>query len=117
MIFERERLQVGVKIRAQFQERLQTGLHENVIAGEIGQSPQNLNADQRQTEQGNEVRRRTEPGVRISRQDIVNDVLERPGLEQIQRDSAERKEEAEESLREERPIVLEHAAVNRHDKN
>ena len=36
MIFQRERLQIGVKIGAQFEERLQAGLHENVIAGHVG---------------------------------------------------------------------------------
>ncbi len=84
MIFQRERLQIGVKIGAQFQQRLQTDFHEDVIAGEVGQAPEELNADQRQAEQGNEVGRRSELRVGIPRQDVIDDDFERPGFEEVQ---------------------------------
>ena len=40
VILERERLQVRVEIGAQLEERLQADLHEDVIGGEVDQSPQ-----------------------------------------------------------------------------
>ena len=36
VIFERERLEISVKIGAQFEQRLQADFHEDVIAGEVG---------------------------------------------------------------------------------
>ncbi len=59
VIFQRERLQIGVKIGAQFEQRLQADFHENVIGGRGWSVPRELNADQRQAEQGNEVGRRS----------------------------------------------------------
>ena len=43
VIFQRERLQVGVKVGAQLEQRLQADLHEEVIAGQVDQSPEELN--------------------------------------------------------------------------
>ena len=63
-------------------------------------------ADQRQAEQGNEVGRRAElAALRIPRQNVVDDDLEWPGLEQVQANPAERKHEAEDRLPQKRPVV------------
>ncbi len=45
VIFERERLQVGVEIGAQLKQRLQTDFHEQVICNPIDDSPEKLNRD------------------------------------------------------------------------
>ena len=116
MILERERLQIRVEISAQLQQRLQTDFHENVIAGEVGQAPEKLNSDERQAEQGDEIGRRSKLGVGIPRQDVIDDDLERPGFEQVQRNAAERQDQADHRWAQERPIVLKHAAIDRHEK-
>ena len=52
VIFERERLEIGVKIGAQFKERLQPNFHEEVICDPIYNSPEELNRDKCKAEQG-----------------------------------------------------------------
>ena len=116
MIFQRERLEVGVEIGAQLQKRLQADFHKEVIAREIGQAPEKLNADKRQAEEGNQVRRISETRIRISRQNIIHDDFKRPRLQQTQRDSAKRKNQAKERLAQKRSVILEGARVDRHWK-
>src|SRR5207249_7172253 len=113
VIFERERLEIGVKIGAQFKERLQPNFHEEVICGPIYNSPKELNRDKCKAEQGN-------PGapIRVNRwagsQKIVNDDLERPRLEQVQADSEKREKEPENRLSQEWSVVAENASIDPH---
>ena len=73
-----ERLQIGVKVRAQLQERLEPDFHEEVIAREIEQAPEKLDCDQAETEQGNETGGIPEKRLRILIQNVVDDDLEGP---------------------------------------
>ena len=50
MIFERKRLEIGIKIGAQFEQRLQSNLHEKVIRDAIENPPEQLNYDECETE-------------------------------------------------------------------
>src|SRR5205823_3959760 len=54
VVVQRKRLQVGVEIRAQFQQRLEPDFYEQVIAPEIEQAPEKLDHDQGEAEQENE---------------------------------------------------------------
>ena len=53
VILERERLQIGVKIGPQFEQRLEADLHEEIIGEQIDQSPKQLEPDEGEAEQGN----------------------------------------------------------------
>ena len=114
MILEREGLEVGVKFGAQFQQRLQPDPDENVITGEIGQTPKKLKDYERETEPWDQIGRVAEMRVRISRQNIVDDDLERPGLEQIESDAAKREKKTDQRLPEKWAVVTKRAAINRH---
>jgi hypothetical protein len=49
VVFEREPLEMRVKIGAQFKQRLQTDLHENVGSAPTEQAPDHLNDDEDKT--------------------------------------------------------------------
>src|SRR6266850_4922761 len=55
--------------------------------------------------------------MRIPRQDIVDDDLERPGLEQTQGNATKGEEQPDKGLPQKRAIVIKCAAVDRHQKN
>ena len=115
VIFERERLQIGVEIGAQLEQRLQADLHEDVIASARLISPQTIwRTDERKAEEGNVAMpirvRRAEGGV--VRQNLVDDKLERPGLEQVHPDPDEREHQPEDRRRQKGPIIAEHAPVD-----
>src|SRR5205085_2645455 len=96
-------------------KRLEADLHEEIIAGEIEQSPEQLDRDERKAEQGNQIGRVTETRIGIPRKDVVDDDLERPRLHETQCDRGERKNQTERGLRRKRPVISEDAAVNRHE--
>src|SRR5207302_817714 len=95
MIFERERLQVGIKFGAKFEQRLQTDFHEKIIRDPIDEAPCELKRNQSEAEQGNKFWRRAKNGARTFLQNIIHDDFEWPGLEQIQPDSDKREKKPE----------------------
>ncbi len=114
MIFERERLQVGVEIGPQFEQSLQADLHEEVVGEEIDDAPDNLEPNEREAEEENVAAPigvlGAEGGIR--RQDMVDDEFEGPGLEQIDPDPDQRKKQARDRPPEKRPVITEHAAID-----
>ena len=82
VIFERERLEIGVKLGPQFQQRLQSNLNEKVIRDEIEDPPQQLNYDQCETKAATAARRlrggeKTIPWNGIERRALFGRGLER----------------------------------------
>ena len=126
VIFERERLQIGVKIGAQLEQRLQTDFHEDVICDPIDDSPKELNDDQRETENRDEpfhgkmrTHRKTHgmQKTRVSskvRNNVIDNDLEGPRLKQIQCDSEEGKQQSNYRLRPERSVITKDAPIDRH---
>ncbi len=114
VILQRERLEIGVKISAQFQQRLKPDLHEKVIGDPVDESPQKLDDHQRETEQRN-------PSVpiaawcRIWSQKIIHDYFERPRFEQIQSDANEREQQADHGLRQKWSVIAKDTPIDRHD--
>jgi hypothetical protein len=83
-----------VKIGPQFKQRLQTNLHKNVSSTPAKQAPDHLNKDERETKNQNQCCRIVTPPGFVKRKmnilsegktgdDIVNDDLKGPWLEQI----------------------------------
>ena len=119
VIFERERLQIGVEIGAQLEQRLQPDLHEQIIRDPIDDSPKKLDHDQRETKNQNEAGNRLNVGCLMERarvrQNLVDNDLERPRLEQVQTDPAmSESKNPDRGLRPEWPVVTKDAAVDRH---
>jgi hypothetical protein len=47
-------------------------------------------------------------------EDVIDDQLERPGLEQVQRDPAKRQDDANNRLGQKRPVILKSSPIDRH---
>src|SRR4029453_5042482 len=111
VISERERLEIRVEIRPQLKQGLQPDFHEQVIRDPIDGSPEELDRDQRQTQQGN-------PHTPIARncgagtQEIVDDYFKWPGLEQIQTNTDNRQKQSEDRLPKEWAVITEDAPVD-----
>src|SRR5439155_26068375 len=113
VIFERERLQIRVQIRAQLKQRLQPDFHEQIICDPVDNSPKKLDTDQRRTEEKN---RHVPVGPYRCpcAQKIVNDDLEWPWLEEVQADADKSQGQPEDCLPQEWPVVAENAPIDRH---
>ena len=86
VVFQRERLQICVKLGAQFEQRLQPDFHEEIVRDPIDDSPRKLDYDESETKDGNPRAPVAAHGPRGS-QKIVHDDLERPRFQQVQGNS------------------------------
>jgi hypothetical protein len=106
-------LKIRVEIRPQLKQGLQPDFHEQVIRDPIDGSPEELDSDQRQAQQGNPhtpIARYGGPGT----QEIVDDYFKWPGLEQIQTNTDNRQKQSEDRLPKEWAVITEDAPVDRH---
>src|SRR5215469_2907594 len=102
---------MGVKVRAQFQQRLETDFYEKVIRDPVDNSPRKLDYYQGEAEQGNPCAPIAVRGNARS-QKIVHDDLERPRLKQVQDNTDKRQKQAEDRLSPKRLVVPEDAPIN-----
>ena len=106
-------MKISVKIGAEFEQSLKADINQSIIGRPIDDSPEELDHDERETEQGNPSVRITARGW-IRSQKIVYDDFERPYLEQIQADAEEREQQSDNRLRQKGPVVTKDAPVDRH---
>ena len=121
--FERQALQVGVKVSAQFQESLQSNPYEQEIAPQPQQARRQRDGHQKRAQSeglglgmavsgtvGHPPHHAGSPG----RENLVHDDAERPRLEQIQPDRYQRDGQREQRGPQKRLVVSQNAPVDGH---
>ena len=82
-------MEIGVKFRAEFEQRLKSDFDQNVIRGPIDHAPKKLNDDERKAEhqdcESNVAKpRRLQIGqLDVVTQELIDDDFERPRLKQV----------------------------------
>ena len=123
VVFQRQRLQVGVELRAQLEQRLEADLYEQEAGHQPDDAGEKLDEDEARAKgeddpggrgRAEAVRFEELPAVRRRKKDIVKDEPDRHGFEKAQPDGEKGEEGGQHGFPEEWFKVNQGAPVDRH---